>query len=571
MSGKAQVLRRYPALGVLVAAGLLATMLPSALRLPLSGPTQAAQLAPVSGEGESEQGDLSALGLGSSDGLGAGAAGRGHDGPKLPDPAVEGAGANPSTKRCVGSPPRQTEDPMSPPCVAFFAGDNGGATTRGVTRDEIRVVIHLGATTEEQFIDFADPSSTGTAAQAEIIQVIRAYQRFVNERYQTYGRRVHFLGYSGPSGPSGSGPEVARAQIAAIEERWKPFAFIPVGSSSTQVQAKEGAVVGMVSVSFSGFDRADHRRLAPRLLSYNPDLQDHAALTADYLCRVLHGRPARFSGNPNEQGSERRFGLLWQDNVEVPEYAQLAALTKSESKRRCGLEFATEAVARTSNEGQADYAQNVAAIRGEGVTTVVFFSSTTGPTGWGNAAAAQQWYPEWVIPGSTGFTGADMNANGQNYAPLVWANAFGFTFDIKRGTPAEQQWLSAYRSSCGDCPVPADFRAARLYDVLSLLMWGIQAAGARLTPENVDRGLHAIPERRSSDPASPAAYFTPGNYSWVKDAAGIWWDPRSTEPGGSRPGCYRLTGGGLRARAGDWPDGDGGIRNDTDPCQGPTR
>src|SRR5688572_7868513 len=43
-------------------------------------------------------------------------------------------------RRCVGDPPRQIEDPQSPPCVPYWSGDNGGSTWRGVTRDEIRVV-----------------------------------------------------------------------------------------------------------------------------------------------------------------------------------------------------------------------------------------------------------------------------------------------------------------------------------------------------------------------------------------------------------------------------------------------
>src|SRR5213076_962526 len=41
-------------------------------------------------------------------------------------------------KQCVGPPPlRQIEDPQSPPCVNYWKGDNGGATARGVTRDNI--------------------------------------------------------------------------------------------------------------------------------------------------------------------------------------------------------------------------------------------------------------------------------------------------------------------------------------------------------------------------------------------------------------------------------------------------
>ena len=37
-------------------------------------------------------------------------------------------------KHCVGPPPlRQIEDPQSPPCIAYWKGDNGGATATGVT------------------------------------------------------------------------------------------------------------------------------------------------------------------------------------------------------------------------------------------------------------------------------------------------------------------------------------------------------------------------------------------------------------------------------------------------------
>src|SRR5687767_6262187 len=41
-------------------------------------------------------------------------------------------------RRCVGDPPRQVEDPQSPSCAPYWQGDNGGATSIGVTRDEIR-------------------------------------------------------------------------------------------------------------------------------------------------------------------------------------------------------------------------------------------------------------------------------------------------------------------------------------------------------------------------------------------------------------------------------------------------
>src|SRR5688572_29355597 len=111
---------------------LLLAVLPSALNLPQTSPAETLEYAPVPPDDEtppSAEGNFSSLGLGSSSGIGA--AGPGQGGLDPVAPAVRGVGKNPSTKRCVGNPPRQTEDPMSPPCVAHYQGDNSGATAPG--------------------------------------------------------------------------------------------------------------------------------------------------------------------------------------------------------------------------------------------------------------------------------------------------------------------------------------------------------------------------------------------------------------------------------------------------------
>src|SRR5581483_8402822 len=63
--------------------------------------------------------------------------------PAVPSPTPLGAGVR--LLRCVGDPPRQIEDPQSPPCVPYWSGDNGGATAKGVTRDEVRIVVPMAA------------------------------------------------------------------------------------------------------------------------------------------------------------------------------------------------------------------------------------------------------------------------------------------------------------------------------------------------------------------------------------------------------------------------------------------
>src|SRR5579884_3537456 len=55
------------------------------------------------------------------------------------------AGNPPVVLQCIGNPPRQIEDPQSPPCVPSWSGNNGGSTSPGVTGNSITVVITNGA------------------------------------------------------------------------------------------------------------------------------------------------------------------------------------------------------------------------------------------------------------------------------------------------------------------------------------------------------------------------------------------------------------------------------------------
>src|SRR5258708_37570124 len=134
-------LRRYPPLASVVLALMLAAFaLPSALNLPQANPGQTLEYAPLPGDAaQAEAGAFAGLGVGS----GGTAAGLGDLMASALGPLglPPGQGRHPAGKRCVGSPPRQTEDPLSPPCVGFFEGGNGGATDAGVTGSTLRTLV----------------------------------------------------------------------------------------------------------------------------------------------------------------------------------------------------------------------------------------------------------------------------------------------------------------------------------------------------------------------------------------------------------------------------------------------
>src|SRR5581483_2448933 len=207
-SGGRDCARKYPPLlSVFVALLIALVVMPSALNLPQTNPTQTLEYAPVPPDNKEPpppNGNLSTLGLGQSSSVNAPGALGGNNTPATLPPI--GKGAAPSNKHCVGNPPRQTEDPVSPPCVAYFQGDNYGSTYQGVTKDEVRLLVYVdgnitdieGSKGEEprpqqEYFDlFQPPDPKGEQVR---VTGLRAWQRYFNDRFQTYGRIVHFFVY----------------------------------------------------------------------------------------------------------------------------------------------------------------------------------------------------------------------------------------------------------------------------------------------------------------------------------------------------------------------------------------
>src|SRR5437899_2922502 len=111
-----------------IAIVVLALVLPNALRIPQQNPTPVLEYAPVPPQDNNNpnpNGNLGSLALGSSSTQ--------LEGAFAPPPP--GGGNRPPGLHCVGNPPRQTEDPMSPPCVPFFTGPKGRSTWQGEQKD----------------------------------------------------------------------------------------------------------------------------------------------------------------------------------------------------------------------------------------------------------------------------------------------------------------------------------------------------------------------------------------------------------------------------------------------------
>ena len=578
------LLRRYPPLATVVLALLLAvSALPSALNLPQANPGQTLEYAPVSGSGNAPPGgNLAALGLGASS-TGPGGSGGLAGGPLGQPGPLQGAGGQPSSKRCVGNPPRQTEDPLSPPCVAYFAGDNGGATYQGVSAREIRVVYYFdGADAAgtsngddkhppDSYYDLAAPASSGDPV---FVHLLRDLQTYFNDRYQTYGRAVHIIVHFGAATPT----EATRGADAAQDiQRFDPFAVVAAApaylDSYVRPMIAHGVLVFLgnpaAGVFGSSMEPSAYYSAHPGLIwSYFPSIEQLAKMTTSYVCSKVLPNPVSFSGNSADQGP-RHLGLWASSAPSRPDLVQFSALVR-QGVEACGGTFA-EAFATSSANGSGDSScSDVAApwaqFKQSRVTTVIW---TAGYTGYCEATFAQgaQYSPELLVAGE-GLLDTNLTPTVSGPSSF-WSHARAVSTYTAVETVATEPCVAAFREVDPSIPsIDAKGYGCLFYPDLRELFTGIQAAGPRLDPRNMDQGYHAIPAHASADPSVPACFYPTGDYSCVKDAQEEWWDPSGVADTSSQPGCWRMMESGKRYLPGSWPPDnvDAERRQPGDPC-----
>jgi HAAS domain-containing protein len=194
-------------------------------------------------------------------------------------------------RRCIGNPPRQTEDPQSPPCVNFWQGDNGGATTKGVTRDEIRVAANVNG----GFGGFGH---------------LQGLASYFNSRYEFYGRKIRLVDFEVVQ------PDATTQRVAAQKAAQELDVFAVLDNSRTynnlswDPYRRELARLGVMSVfgrELAGTTTDLLDQLSPFAWDYYvpPDLENQNL--TEYACKALVGRPAKWAG-PELQLRERLCG-----------------------------------------------------------------------------------------------------------------------------------------------------------------------------------------------------------------------------------------------------------------------
>ena len=584
-----QVRRFGPLTSLVVAAVLAFLVLPSTLTLPNPSPTSQEEIAPVpptQAKTNPPISNFTSLSAGTTgNGLGDTGPGGGTQPGNIAPPALPPGIGNlpPATYQCVAG--RQTEDRLSPTCVPFYQGDNGGSTYQGVSAKEVRIILYYEpygslntsqGTSTPPYNTIIDTDLPPKPNEHPSVSTARGWSKFFGTRYAAYNRHVRVyvqFGSYDSSSRTSSGTQTQDAALAYAQV--KPFAVVNYaqfgnGAFYNNYMAEHGVLnFGSVAVRSAKF----YESSPGRQWGYGPPLEYRAAQYANFVCASLKGRTSKDVGagsNGIANGTPRKYGLLYTTDPAFEGLTDEAKLAAALINKQCGVTPAqTQTYATNSysvdNGTTPRSATNVAlAFQQAGVTTVLW------PAGYEVKISAAfksiQYFPE-VILGDEDQQASTQGAGYQD--PATWNQAWIVSSQTYDPPANDRICVQEYRTADQQSPA-ADVTqfACETYNDLRQLYTGIQVAGPTLTPKSVDQGFHAIPLVESTDPQLPTCYYLSGDYTCVKDSVIEHWDSTGrTESNSRTQGCWRMVGNGARYLPGKFPGRDlDEMKNQSDIC-----
>jgi hypothetical protein len=460
-------------------------------------------------------------------------------------------GAPPPPKRqavkagCFGDPPRQTESLYSALCVpAWTGGDNGGATTKGVTADTIHVAVGVptSSTVEPGPVarDFA-PEDQATE------RTLKVWQTYFNDRFVFSGRylQLHVVKVDSTD------EEQARAAVREAAGQGM-FAYIGHYAATNAAATAEAIKQKMVTFAFDYNPAPFYKDNHPYVYSFEMDSLRLSTLGSEFACKQFTETPVQWKNERMDQlfdyDGPRKFGLIiYQDEIRTGSRAQ-----SERNAAKCGIKY-EEVVEYNLNDDTSKIADAVLKMRQAGVTTIVVGVDPLTPAVLGYQAERTQYYPEWYCA-----AGCDTNGTARLLPDNQANHMIAFSpAEIPRAD-ADKDWYRAYKEMDPEGEPEVDY-----FRDLQQLAGGIQHAGPNLTPESFWKGLKTQPCRtpdpiwsiggcyRDPDPTSEVQIL--GDYTYSDYVSFMWFDNAGDDPDSTSAGAWCYMNMGARYRHGEIP------------------
>lgn len=540
-----QVARRY--LPIVVGVGtliLIATLLPSKLNSSTvaTGPVAAgvggygpAGISTGSTEPSAGSGGQTVAGAATpgASGTGAGSGSTGASGggggavAGTPGVAVSGVKCGPGVRQVTWSK-------YAPPCVPVWSGNNGGATSRGVTASQITFVVR-------QTTDYDTAAkSFGWASFAQVASYYQTMIGLFNRTYELYGRKVVLKTYNGQGSTLDEQADQGQAQAQAdAQTEYDLGSFISVPLFDSAIYAIAEANKGIVSIGAPMTRESVSAQYAPYFYDNTvwPSSDNWGRGAAETACARMNGMPAIYAHDPLSQRTTRVWGLT---RIEQAEYAAAGTQFLATSKALCGLNVKQDS---QYNYNFTDEAQQAVAIvaqmKAAGVTTLVFAGDPLMYVQMTLAAAQQNWYPEWLIVDPT--EQLTREANQTEAASSIKVSPQGQSI---------QELKDAWHLAAPGQPDPPgglnNLSYMVVYQTLQQAFGAIQMAGPNLTPSSFRAGRAAIPGSHG-DFGYWNATAQPGNiYNLDADFTLAKFSPTAASQADGKQGAYLRCNGAAR-------------------------
>jgi hypothetical protein len=463
---------------------------------------------------------------GSAAAAGAGAAGAGA---KTSGAAASATAAG-HTGACAGA--QVPGDPYSPPCISF-SGNNGGATSPGVTANQINVTYRITSDSESFQQTLASLGGANIVdTTADIERTINALATYFNNHFQFYGRKLNIEYFNGQGSITnellGSGQQQADADAVTAAQQLHAFAELNGASEPYGVALSGQHVVNFGVPYLSASFMANY---APYMWSLDTESNDVVSATQELYLKSMAGGPATYAGG-SLKGQPRKVAIIAPSD---PWY-QTAAQSAVQEAAAAGHPVADNIQYQLNLSTLSSQAATVISqLQNDGITTVFCGCDPVFPVYLTSRAAEQGYQPEWIV---AGVALTDQDIVGQLFQQSEWSHAFGVSFNGPT-LPKQQTFGYAAYKQVSPSTEPAnavDIIYAQMYEMAI----GLQMAGPNLTPQSFENGMRAYPGSQAGAPN--ALYgtwgFPDGHFTPQEDWTFIYWNPSMTSPYNDKTGAY---------------------------------
>jgi hypothetical protein len=485
-------------------------------------------------------------------------------------PGVSSAG---DTSHCVRG---REFDPAiaywAPPCVPGTPGgpdpNNGGQTYQGVTKDTITVVDYVANLGAE--VNAIYQAEGGLVTYQDIVVLDKAWEKFINDHYVLYGRRLHIITYQGQCQSVPPDQPCLIAEMDTIVATYHPLG-VKWDLTLCSACLVELARLKVVALGGIGFSDGLAERLAPYFYESGESATRTEEAWAEWWCAQMSSvnvpsRRVRYAGRQNPaqdlNGRPRVLGVIAANDPDNKD--SVMNYLVPQLQQRCGEKvthfyFYNEDANTAVIQAQA----GIAAMDTTSNPATTVLCVMCDPAAFSfvlNGESNNNYHPENLLSVGIDFVGqAYTPPAGSGPSLACTSPGTGCEYDLALGVDpggaeepqSNDAGLRIFRLGGGNrlpgTPAGAS-GAAEEFGMLANLM---ENTGPDLTPSTMAARAGALGRVGGPGTNQPLLSFPHGSGYWTQDARLVYWDKHRPSPYNGRPGTYVQVGG--RITPGAWP------------------